>query len=663
MSTQTAFPTLLSPLALGTVELRNRVVSTAHGAFLDFYRPGEPGERYIAYQERRARGGTALIILQPVHVHHTSQAAGHYIYDAEDLRPKLREMSRRLHRHDTRVIVQLLHFGGAFRSDSASDLEPLWSFSPFVSPTGSEAVHEMTGAEIVEVISGYVATAALAVESGLDGVELQASHGYLVQQSLSPWSNQRTDEWGQPTRFASAIIHGIRDAVGRDPLLGVRLSVDDWIKPEHGGLGAATVREIAEELVAGGQLDFLNVSAGARASHYSRSIGSYRHAPAPLLSLTAELRASVGAAVPVIGVSRILTPELAERALQEHACDLVGMTRAQIADPDLVAKLSGAGGAPVRPCVSANQGCVDRQQGGLPITCFHNPEVGQEHVLGELQSSATPVRVLVVGGGPAGMKAAEIAARRGHAVTLAERGERLGGRLRWVAECGAPRELLKSIDWLEGELHRHAVTVKLSTEITADWLRDQDLDAIVLATGARPAPERLPAGDGSVRVVALEDALGEHPAGQDLLVVDHLGNEEVAMAAERLAQDARSVTLITPMQSVGPHIGFTLIKDQLMRLYAAGARLEPSTALAGIEDGEVLTRHVHAGTTARRRFDAIVAGVAGLPELALRPTALACAQQVLVAGDAVAPRTALHAFREGDAAGRAVSAPATARTT
>ena len=568
-------------------------------------------------------------------------------------------MSRRLHRHDTRVIVQLLHFGGAFRSDSSSDLKPLWSFSPFVSPTGSEAVHEMTGAEIDEVIAGYVATAVLAVESGLDGMELQASHGYLVQQSLSPWSNQRTDEWREPTRFARAIIRGIRGAVGRDPLLGVRLSVDDWITPARGGLGAVAVREIARELVSGGQLDFLNVSAGARASHYSRSIGSYRHAAAPLLSLTSELRAGVGAAVPVIGVSRILSPELAERALKEHACDLVGMTRAQIADPDLVAKLSGAAGPPVRPCVSANQGCVDRQQGGLPITCFHNPEVGQEHRLAELVPTARPLQVLVIGGGPAGMKAAEIAARRGHAVTLAERGPRLGGRLRWVAECGAPRELLRSIDWLEGELDRHQVTVQLDTEITADWLRSQSVDAIVLATGSRPAPERLPAGDGSVPVVALEAALRERTGGQDLLVVDHLGNEEVAMAAERLAQDAGSLTLITPMQSVGPHIGFTMVKDQLMRLYAAGCVLEPSTALAGIEDGEVLMRHVHAGTTARRRFDAIVAGVAGLPELGLRPAALASAPQVLVAGDAVAPRSALHAFREGDAAGRAVGTPTT----
>ena len=657
MSANSETPLLLSPLELGSVELRNRVVSTAHGAFLSFYRPGESGERYTAYQERRAQGGTGLIILQPLHVHRTSHAAGHYAYDADDLRPKLAELCRRLHRHGTRVLMQLLHFGAAFRSDTAPGLEPLWSFSPFVSPTGSEAAHEMTAAEIEEVIAGYVAAAGLAVECGLDGLEIQAAHGYLVQQSMSPWGNQRTDRWGERTKFASTIIERVRAAVGREPVIGVRLAVDDWVRPEQGGLGPAAVREIAHELAKGGQLDYYNVSGGARASHYSRSIGSYHHPPAPLLELTSQMRVAIDAAVPVIGVSRILTPAMAESALSRGACDLVGMTRALIADPDLVAKLSDQGAVPPRPCVGANQGCVDRQQGGLPITCFHNPEVGREHVLGALERVDAPLRVLVVGGGPAGLKAAELAAARGHHVTLAERDSELGGRLRWSAECGAG-ELLRSVEWVAGELERHGVSVLLATEVSAAWLAERRFDSIVLATGSRPAPERLGAGDGSVALLAVDDALAHPPTGIDLLVVDQLGNEEVAMAAERLARDARSLTLVTPMQSVAAHVGFTLVKDQLVRLYAAGCVLEASTAFAAIEDGHVLTRHVHSGARARRRFGAVVAGVPGLPRLELSEAAHAAAKQVLVAGDAVAPRSALHAFREGDMAGRAVGQPA-----
>lgn len=648
------FPTLLSPLSVGSVELRNRVVSTAHGAFLDFYRPGEPGDRYIAYQERRAEGGTGLIILQPIHVHHTSQAIGHYTYDRDDLAPKLRRMADALHRRGARVLIQLLHFGGAFRSDANSDLEPLWGFGSFVSPTGSEAVHAMTREEIEELIDAYVATATLAVECGLDGVELQASHGYLVQQSMSPWANGRDDEWGRPSAFASAILDGIRASVGGEPVVGLRVSVDDWVRPENGGLGPERMRAITRELAGRGCLDLINVSAGARAAHYSRSIGSYRHPAAPLLELTAQLRESLDLALPVIGVSRILTPTLAERALCDGACDLVGMTRAQIADPDLVAKLTRGQAAHVRPCVGANQGCVDRQQGGIPITCFHNPEVGLEYRLPALREVPRPRQVLVIGGGPAGVKAAEVAGRAGHRVTLVEREDHLGGALSWLRATEHPRELLRSIDWAAGELDRLGVEIRLGEQMDADALAAGEHDTVVLATGARPAPERIGVGDGSVPLLSLAGALAEGGGERDLLVVDNLGTDAVSITAETLAPSSRSVTVISPMQSIGAHIGFTMIKDQLQRLYAVGCSLEPSTAFMGIARGEVTTRHVHSGQTRTRRFDAVVAGVAGEPDLSLYDAARDGGAQVLLAGDVVAPRTALHAFREGDRAGRSV---------
>ncbi len=648
--------TLLSPLTVGSVELRNRVVSTAHGAFLDFYRPGEDGERYIAYQERRARGGTGLIVLQPVHVHHTSQAPGHHVYDPADLEPKLREMARRLHAHGSRVLIQLLHFGAAFRSDASTDLEPLWGFSPILSSTGSEPAHAMTADEIEEVIDGYVRTAVLAVESGLDGVELQAGHGYLVHQSLSPWGNRRGDEWGERDRFARTILARIRAAVGRGPVVGLRLSVDDWIAPARGGLGPQGLREVAAGLVGTGDIDYLGTTAGARAAHYARSIGSHHHAPGGMLELVARMRTAIGAAVPVVGVGRVVSPQLAERALREGVCDLVGMTRAQIADPDLVAKLRTRGGAALRPCVGANSGCVDRMVGGLPITCFHNPEVGREHRR-DGGRARHPRRVLVVGGGPAGAKAAEAAARRGHAVTLAERGEELGGRLRCVARAGAPRELLGSIEWIAGELRRLGVTVELGVEVDAARLEAFGADAIVLATGARPAPEQLPPGDGSVPVASLDEAVAGRHTGLDVLVVDQLGITDVAMTAECVAETARSVVVVTPMQSVGAHIGFTQVKDQLTRLHGCGCALEASTALTDIAGGEVTLRHVHSGALTRRRFDLVVAGVQGLPDLTLHTAARRAAPRVVVAGDAVAPRSALHAFREGDAAARAVEGP------
>ncbi len=650
---------LLSPITLGPITVKNRVVSTAHSAFLDFYRPGASGERYMAYQERRAEGGTGLIILTAMHVHQTSQIPNHFVYEAKDIAGKFEQISARLHRHGAKVIAQLFHFGVQNKSESRDDLSPLWGFSGTISNLG-EASHTMTDAEIEEIIDAFARAARIAVSNGVDGVELHATHGYLIQQSFSPYANKRTDKWGEPLLFARTLATRVRQAIGPDKVMGLRVSVDDFLAPERGGLGPDKLFRIAADLIATGLFDYLNHSEGKGGSDYARAVGSYRHPLGEFLPLTRGLRAAIGAAVPVIGVGKIVTPDQAEQALLAKDCDLVGMTRAQISDPDLVRKLQAGQAHRIRVCTGANQGCIDRT-GQYPITCLHNPEVGEENRFKQLdQPIARVKRVLVAGGGPAGMKAAEIAARRGHAVTLAESGDRLGGRLMLVESLGDSSNLLASIGWLEQELTLLKVDIRLQTAVDAAFVRAFRPDAIIMATGATPSVDLGIPADGGIPVICSDDAVrglfeGTRFAikGTRALLIDARANYETALVAEALVRQGSQLTLVTPFLHYGVNIGFTHLTEYLKLLPKWKVEVRSTTVPLSIENGQVHLIDVFSRQRSVATCDFVVAGIHPKPRDAMVAEFAALAP-TMTAGDMVAPRSALEAFREGDRCGRTV---------
>ncbi|MBI1179661.1 MAG: NAD(P)-binding protein [Alphaproteobacteria bacterium] len=650
---------LLTPIQLGPIEVRNRVVSTAHAAFLEFFNPISDGERYMAYQERRAQGGAGMIIFTAMHVHESSQIPYHFVFDAKTMAPKFQQISTRIHRHGAKCISQLFHFGAQGKSNQHDDYHPLWSFSGTTTLDG-EITHKMTGDEIEEVIDGFCLAAKVATKNGMDGVELHGTHGYLIQQSFTPYANFRDDKWGEPLYFVRTLAQRVREAIGPDKVMGFRISVDDFVDPANGGVGPDRLRRIASEVIGTGLFDYLNHSEGSGGIHYARAIGSFRHKFGQYLPLTRLLREAVGGKVPVIGVSKIPTPDLAEQALQAGDCDMVGMTRAQIADPDLVNKVASGKAHRVRTCTGSNQGCFDRASFG--ITCFQNPEVGEENRFRELDVPIDRIkRVLVIGGGPAGMKAAEIAAKRGHMVTLAEAGSRLGGRLNLVESAGDSTNLLSAVSWIEEEMAGLPVKLLMQTVVDEDFVRDFKPDAIILATGAYTTDELNIQTDGSIQVLTTDDAAAGtfegtrfELKGTTSLMVDLRGNYETALVLESLGRRGSKATVATPGASFGRNLGPSHVDDFYRTVMPElGIRLLPSTSLTKISQGRVHLRNSVSGEEQEEFFDFIVAGTSPKPKDSLYEVLSRHAPTTLV-GDAVAPRDAMMAFREGDRAGRTV---------
>ncbi|MBT4161864.1 MAG: FAD-dependent oxidoreductase [Gammaproteobacteria bacterium] len=650
---------LLSPIEVGPIELKNRVVSTAHAASLEFFNPISDGERYMAYLERRAEGGTGLIILTAMHVHASSQIPNHYVFDAETMAPKFAQVSTRLHRHGAKCVSQLFHFGAQGKSDQRDDYHPLWSFSGTTTLEG-EVTHKMTDAEIEEVIDAFAFTAKVATENGMDGVELHGTHGYLIQQSFSPYANKRDDKWGEDLYFVKTLAKRVREAIGPDKLLGFRISGDDFIKSEAGGLGHERLCEIASTVIDTGMFNYLNHSEGAGGLHYARAIGTFRHKFGEYLPLTRNLRDAIGARVPLIGVGKIPTPDLAEQALQDGDCDMVGMTRAQIADPDLVKKVASGQAHRLRTCTGSNQGCFERAS--YPITCFQNPEVGEENRFKALDIPIVNVKkVLVIGGGPAGMKAAEIAARRGHSVTLVEAGTRLGGRLNLVETAGDSTNLLSATAWVEQELADLDVNIVMQTKVDEAYVKQFKPEAIILATGAYTENDLDVPTDGSVQILSSDSAaMGEIEGTRfelentRCLMIDLRGNHETGLVLESLAQRGSKVTLAIPGPVFGRNLGISHIDDfNRLVIPKYGVQLLPSTVLTEISQGRGHLLNRISGEQIEEFFDFVVAATSPKPRDELYQVCSRHAPTTLV-GDAVAPRDAMMAFREGDRAGRTV---------
>jgi 2,4-dienoyl-CoA reductase-like NADH-dependent reductase (Old Yellow Enzyme family) len=634
---EAAFPILFSPIRIGPVEVRNRIVITAHGTSEAYRHPGMSPASYIEYLRRRAAGGAGLIICQPI----LSDPLAGITAETIDRHGRLVEAVRS---EGATFLLQVTHLGVFARSEADVRRPPLMGFEGTRSAAG-EAAHQMTHSDIELMIEGYRRTAEMAAAVGFDGVEVHGAHGYLVQQSLTPDHNSRDDEWGRDrTLFVRRLLAAARAEMGPDRIVGYRTPTDDLRSPEDGGIGFAGIVEIVRTVLGTGTIDVLNTTIGDGGASYARAIPNYRYGEAPNIPAVARLRAAVPVEVPVIGVGRIVAPSLAESVLASGTCDLVAMTRAHIADPDLVAKTRRGEAHRVRPCVGANV-CVNRKLQGYPeISCFHNPEVLREAEFA-IHPAQAQRHVLVVGAGPAGLKAAQGAVLRGHRVTIVDDGPRPGGRLR-AAEQTAALGLVSAVDYLVAELAELGVRVRSGTTADEALLRRLAPDHVVLATGARPVTTAAYPGAADGVVISSADALATVDGGR-VLVFDAVGANEGPLVAEAIAGRGAAVVYVTSFENVMPW-GGQLHRYEVPAILRRRCEQVITGGLLGDVDGKhVIVVRPDGETIIELDADKIVPVAAARPALELIEVLERLSLPHTIVGDALAPRTAMHAFKEG----------------
>jgi 2,4-dienoyl-CoA reductase-like NADH-dependent reductase (Old Yellow Enzyme family) len=572
---KTSTDPLFQPLRIRHLTLKNRIMSTSHASGMDD--DGMPAERYQRYHEEKAKGGLALTMFGgSSNVAPDSPSVFNQLrIDNDRIIPHLQSFSERIHAQGAALMCQITHLGR--RGDATAD-----NWLPTLAPSSlRETLHRSIPREIDEddikrIVKAFGEAARRCYEGGLDGLETHAG-AHLIGQFFSPDVNRRTDKYGgsieNRARFALMVHEAIRNNVGDDFLVGMRMSVYE----DRGGLSADDALAIVQLLEREGAIDFFNCVAGRMDTELNlaeKNMPGMTQPLAPFLPLVAEVKRSIS--IPVFHAARITDVATARHAIREGILDMVAMTRAHIADPQLVNKIRRGEEHRIRPCFGASH-CMHKKP-----SCIHNPASGRETVLPHVVEPATgPERhVVVVGGGPAGMEAARVAAERGHRVTLLEATPQLGGQLLLAARASWRRDMISIVDWRVAELEALGVDVRCNHYADGADVLALEPDVVIVASGGLPNFGDL---EGAELCNSVWDMLsGDVKPAARILVYDGTGRHEAVSCAEQLAMDGARVSFATIDDRVAADLGYAERPTHRKQLYQLGVDVSLDLMLLGV---------------------------------------------------------------------------------